>query len=418
MVSTMTTRNAGRRTAATRGGGTSEHDGREGGQGSQGGGRDGQESDQGSQGSSRGNRANGGGGGVPDFATLIAQQNQDDNVINDNNQGNVRNMKNGRGSCSYKEFMACNPKDYDRMGGVIVYTRWIEKMESVQDMSGCGENQKVKYTASSFIGKALTWWNSQISAMVAATEPTTIQSVVLKARMLTDKVIRNGALKKVTEKRGNNREPSRDGNARNDNKRSRTGRAFATVTNPVRKEYTGPRIVNPLNARNPTAARGACFECDGTDHYKAAYPRLTKSALFLPIHEDFMMDSSRIRLKWTALDRQYKLLMTNSRKPLEFNVGDHVLLKVLPWKGVVRFGKKGKLAPRFVGPFEITKRIGLMAYRLRLPQELNGVHDMFHVSNFKKFLADPTLHVPLEEIQVDAKLNYVEEPIEILEREF
>ncbi|GJS91773.1 putative reverse transcriptase domain-containing protein [Tanacetum coccineum] len=79
------------------------------------------------------------------------------------------------------------------------------------------------------------------------------------------------------------------------------------------------------------------------------------------------------------------------RKPLEFSVGDYVLLKVSPWKGVVRFGKKGKLAPRFVGPFEIVE---------------------------KKCLADPTLQVPLDEIRVDAKLNFVEEPVEILEREF
>ncbi|GJX76327.1 putative reverse transcriptase domain-containing protein [Tanacetum coccineum] len=119
------------------------------------------------------------------------------------------------------------------------------------------------------------------------------------------------------------------------------------------------------------------------------------------------------RLK-TARNRQ-KSYADKRRKPLEFNVGDHVLLKVLPWNGVVRFGKKGKLAPRFVGPFEITKRIGPIAYRLRLPQELNGVHDMFHVSNLKKCLADRTLHMPLEEIQVDAKLNFVEEPVEILE---
>ncbi|GKD70325.1 hypothetical protein Tco_1324415, partial [Tanacetum coccineum] len=88
------------------------------------------------------------------------------------------------------------------------------------------------------------------------------------------------------------------------------------------------------------------------------------------------------------------------------------------WKGVVRFGKKGKLAPKFVGPFEITERIGLVAYRLRLPEELNGVHDTFHVSNLKKCLADPTLQIPLDEIQVDAKLNFVEEPVEILKQEF
>ncbi|GJT45754.1 zinc finger, CCHC-type containing protein [Tanacetum coccineum] len=84
--------------------------------------------------------------------------------------------------------------------------------------------------------------------------------------------------------------------------------------------------------------------------------------------------------------------------------------------GVVRFGKKGKLAPRFVGPFEIIEKVGLVAYQLDLLEELNGVHDMFHVSNLKKCLADPTLQVPLDEIQVDAKLNFVEEPVEILER--
>nr|GEV89651.1 reverse transcriptase domain-containing protein [Tanacetum cinerariifolium] len=85
-------------------------------------------------------------------------------------------------------------------------------------------------------------------------------------------------------------------------------------------------------------------------------------------------------------------------------------------KGVVRFGKKGKLAPRFVGPFEIIKKVGPVAYRLDLPEELNGVHDTFHVSNLMKCLADPTLQVPLYEIRVDYKLNFVEEPVKILER--
>ncbi|GKB63323.1 putative reverse transcriptase domain-containing protein [Tanacetum coccineum] len=122
------------------------------------------------------------------------------------------------------------------------------------------------------------------------------------------------------------------------------------------------------------------------------------------------------RLK-AARDRQ-KSYADKRRKPLEFSVGDYVLLKVSPWKGVVRFGKKGKLAPRFVGPFEIIEKVGPVAYRLDLPEELNGVHDTFHVSNLKKCLADPTLKVPLDEIRVDAKLNFMEEPVEILEREF
>ncbi|GKD08089.1 putative reverse transcriptase domain-containing protein, partial [Tanacetum coccineum] len=122
------------------------------------------------------------------------------------------------------------------------------------------------------------------------------------------------------------------------------------------------------------------------------------------------------RLK-VARDRQ-KSYTDKRRKPLEFSVGDYVLLKVSPWKGVVRFGKKGKLAPRFFGPFEIIKKVGPVAYMLDLPKELDGVHDTFHVSNLKKSLADPTLQVPLNEIQVDARLNFVEVPVEILEREF
>ncbi|GKA43090.1 putative reverse transcriptase domain-containing protein, partial [Tanacetum coccineum] len=125
---------------------------------------------------------------------------------------------------------------------------------------------------------------------------------------------------------------------------------------------------------------------------------------------------SQIKDKLKAARDRQKSYADKRRKPLEFSVCDYVLLKVSPWKGLVRFGKKEKLAPRFVGPFEIIKKVGPMAYRLELPEELNGVHDTFHLSNLKKCLADPTLKVPLDEIQV--KLNFVEEPVEILEREF
>ncbi|KAJ9544849.1 hypothetical protein OSB04_024556 [Centaurea solstitialis] len=117
-----------------------------------------------------------------------------------------------------------------------------------------------------------------------------------------------------------------------------------------------------------------------------------------------------------ARDRQ-KSYADNRRKPLEFHIGDRVLLKVSPWKGLIRFGKKGKLSPRFVGPFEILERIGPVAYRLDLPPELSSIHDTFHVSNLKKCLSEETVVLPLEEIQIDEQLRTTEQPIEILDRE-
>nr|GFD37559.1 putative reverse transcriptase domain-containing protein [Tanacetum cinerariifolium] len=98
-------------------------------------------------------------------------------------------------------------------------------------------------------------------------------------------------------------------------------------------------------------------------------------------------------------------------KPLEFEVGDMVLLKVSPWKGVVRFEKRGMLSPRYIRPFRIIASVGPVPYTLELPEELKGVHSTFHVSNLKKCLAEGYIVVPMDEIQLDDKLDIIEEPI-------
>ncbi|GKC36522.1 reverse transcriptase domain-containing protein [Tanacetum coccineum] len=153
--------------------------------------------------------------------------------------------------------------------------------------------------------------------------------------------------------------------------------------------------------------------------YNNSYHSSVRCAPFEALYvQETTKKISQIKDRLKAARDCQKSYAEKRRNPLEFSVGDNFLLKVSPWKGVVRFRKKGKLAPRFVRPFEIIEKVGPVAYRLDFPKELNGVHDTFYVSNLKKCLSNPTLQVPLDEIRIDAKLNFVEELVEILEREF
>ncbi|KAL0561316.1 hypothetical protein IC582_001739 [Cucumis melo] len=125
----------------------------------------------------------------------------------------------------------------------------------------------------------------------------------------------------------------------------------------------------------------------------------------------------KIRSRMHTAQSRQKSYADVRRKDLEFEVGDKVFLKVAPMRGVLRFERRGKLSPRFVGPFEILERIGPVAYRLALPPSLSAVHDVFHVSMLRKYVSDPSHVVDYDPLEIDENLSYTEQPVEVLARE-
>jgi hypothetical protein len=122
-----------------------------------------------------------------------------------------------------------------------------------------------------------------------------------------------------------------------------------------------------------------------------------------------------IRKRLLCAQSRQKSYADKRRKELSFEVGDHVFLKVSPSKGIMRFGIKGKLSPRFIGPFEILERIGLVAYRLALPPSFGGIHDVFHVSMLKKYVYNPSHIIEHEEVEVQPDTTMIEKPIRIVD---
>ncbi|GKE34495.1 putative reverse transcriptase domain-containing protein, partial [Tanacetum coccineum] len=313
----MRTRSVGRPIAESLGGGTGERVGRGGRGRRHREGNDERVEDLNGQGNNEGLGANWGVEGVNGNVSNRGNvRNQNGNVVNENVQENVGNvLVNGNQvGCSYKEFLACNPKEYDGKGGVVVLTHWIEKMENVQDMSGSSNDQKVKYTTGSFVGKALTWWNSQIRtlsrevvvsmswndfkfmmiqescpsyemqkleselwnhAMVEAGHAAYTDRFHELARLvpllisgaLADEAVRNGSIKKA-EKIGNVGETSKDKNGRDDNKRTRTRNVFSTTVNPVGRENMGTwsKCTTCNSYHAPRGPCCTCFNCNLPGH--------------------------------------------------------------------------------------------------------------------------------------------------------
>ncbi|GKA99129.1 putative reverse transcriptase domain-containing protein [Tanacetum coccineum] len=166
------------------------------------------------------------------------------------------------------------------------------------------------------------------------------------------------------------------------------------------------------------------FEGNWDDHLplvEFAYNNSYHASIKMPPYEMLYerrcrtpIESIRERLR-EAQDR-WKSYANKRRRPIEFDVGEFVMLKVSPWKGVMRFKNKGKLTPRFIGPFKILKKVGEVAYTLEFTEEMKGIHNTFHVSYLRKCLADESSVVSLDEVEINPKLTFQEEPVAILGR--
>nr|GEV96969.1 putative reverse transcriptase domain-containing protein [Tanacetum cinerariifolium] len=153
-------------------------------------------------------------------------------------------------------------------------------------------------------------------------------------------------------------------------------------------------------------------EFSHNNSYHVGDSQLTGPELIRDTTEKIVLIKNRL-----LTSRSHQKSYANVRcRQLEFSVGDKVMLKVSSWKGMIRFEKCKKLSPRYIGPFKILERVGRVAYMLELPRELQGIHNTFHVSNLKKCLSDESLIIPLDEVQLDDKLYFIEEPIEIMDR--
>nr|GEX42503.1 putative reverse transcriptase domain-containing protein [Tanacetum cinerariifolium] len=265
-----------------------------------------------------------------------------------------------------------------------------------------------------------------IEGTVTASKPQTLEEAINIAQRLMDQIIKRGTMqgisdhkRKFDDRRSSNNNNNYPNNRVNNYKTTTTTIATITmITVNSRIEGQKPSgLMLPLQLRTvgilktvPCVRNVPCITQD-----------LALSSVMLATRQEIIHETTekivQIRQRLQAVRDRQRSYANVRRKPLEFQVEDRVMLKVSPRKGVIRFRKRGKLNPRYIRPFKILERIGPVAYKLELPEELSNIHSNFYISNLQKCLSDESLVIPIKQFWLDNKLNFVEEPVEIIDRE-
>nr|GEV49892.1 putative reverse transcriptase domain-containing protein [Tanacetum cinerariifolium] len=375
---------------------------------------------------------------------------------------------------NYKEFISCQPFYLNGTKGVVRLIRWFERTESVFSRSNCAEENKVAFATGTLTNDALSLWNAYAQP-IGIEQANKITWIELK-RLLTNKRFQELAIlcpnmvpnnEKLMEVFIGRLPRSIEGNVTTSKHQTLkeainiAQRAAPVARAPYRlahlemqelsnqiqeladrgfirlKAQTEALKEENMQAKNLRGMEKA-FEIrtDGTRCIKNQSTQLDMSTTY---HHETNRQSERTiqtlkdMLRACAIDFDKGWEKHLPLVEFSYNNSYHASIKVAPFEalydrkfgspvcwaevGIIRFGKRGKLNPRYIRPFKILKRIGPVAYKLELHEELKNVHNTFHVSNLKKCLSDESLIIPMKELKLDDKLNFVEEPIEIIDRE-